>query len=134
MDGEVLEDDPLPSPGGTRPSTVFSIPLAWILLLGLLCVLTLARLLPRWIQPPGGEAAVNEPLVERPRFLVNVNTASSAELQALPEIGTALADRIVAYRREVGEFQEIEHLQEVRGFGPKRLEQLRELVTVRSEP
>jgi competence protein ComEA len=62
---------------------------------------------------------------------VNVNTASTSELQTLSGIGPALADAIVEYRQENGLFSREEDLLLVPGIGPKTLEDLREFITVR---
>lgn len=55
---------------------------------------------------------------------VNINTATAADLEALPGIGPALAGRIVQYRAEHGPFREIADLAKVRGIGPKILERI----------
>ena len=62
--------------------------------------------------------------------LLNVNTASSDQLQALPGIGPKKADAIVSYRSANGPFQQVDDLVQVKGIGPKTLDKLRPLVTV----
>lgn len=62
--------------------------------------------------------------------LVNINTATAAELEALPGIGQVLAGRIVAYRDANGPFRGVDQLTEVEGISPKLVERLRPLVTV----
>jgi competence protein ComEA len=59
---------------------------------------------------------------------VNINSAGPAELQQLPGIGPALADRIVAHRAASGPFSQPEQLLEVPGIGPASLERLLPLV------
>jgi competence protein ComEA len=61
---------------------------------------------------------------------VNINTASAAELDALPGIGPSYAERIVAYRESNGPFAQIEDIQNVPGIGPVTFEQIRDLITV----
>ena len=61
---------------------------------------------------------------------VNLNRASADELQMLPGVGPVLAQRMVEWRKAHGRYRTVEDLQEVRGIGKKRLEQLRPLVTV----
>lgn len=61
---------------------------------------------------------------------VNINTASEAELQLLPGIGPALAQRIIADRQKNGAYTSIEQLDRVSGIGGKKLEQLRPHVRV----
>lgn len=60
--------------------------------------------------------------------IVNINTAGTEELQKLPGIGPAFADRIIEWREENGEFTSKEQLLEVRGIGPARLENMRHLI------
>ncbi len=61
---------------------------------------------------------------------ININTASAAELEALPGIGPVLAQAIVDYRTENGPFTSVDELEEVSGIGPATLEEVRDLVTV----
>ena len=62
--------------------------------------------------------------------LINVNTASATELEALPGIGEVLAATIVQYRTENGPFTSVDQLEDVSGIGPATLEDIRDLVTV----
>lgn len=62
--------------------------------------------------------------------LLNINTATAAELSELPGIGEILAQRIVDYRTEHGPFTSVDQLTAVEDIGPKRLEDIRELITV----
>ena len=61
---------------------------------------------------------------------VNLNTADEADLDTLPRIGEAMAQRIIAWREENGRFTSVEDLLAVPGIGDKMLESLRDLVTV----
>ena len=62
--------------------------------------------------------------------LVNINTASSAELVDLPGIGDATAQKIIASRESEGPFQSIDDLKRVSGIGDKKFEALRDLICV----
>ncbi|MGA3244148.1 MAG: ComEA family DNA-binding protein [Bacteroidota bacterium] len=66
----------------------------------------------------------------RPGETVNINSASKEELIALPGIGATLAERIISYRENEGEFGSIEDLQKVKGISKKKLEKLKPHVTV----
>lgn len=62
--------------------------------------------------------------------LVNLNTADAAALDTLPGVGPSTAEKIVADREANGPFGSIEDLGRVSGIGPKKLEQLRDLVCI----
>ena len=61
---------------------------------------------------------------------VNLNTATAAQLEALPGIGKATAERIIEYRQKSGGFKKIEELMNVRGIGEKNFLKLKPLITV----
>lgn len=63
-------------------------------------------------------------------ILVNINTASQSELEALPEIGPVTAQRIIAYREANGPFLKIDDIQNVEGIGPATYEKIEDLITV----
>jgi competence protein ComEA len=61
---------------------------------------------------------------------VNINTASQPELETLPGIGPAIAERIITYRETNGPFALIEDIQNVSGIGPATFEEIKDLITV----
>ncbi|WP_215523557.1 ComEA family DNA-binding protein [Varibaculum prostatecancerukia] len=61
---------------------------------------------------------------------ISINDASKEQLEQLPGVGEALAQRIVAYRKEQGRFQNIEDLKNVSGIGEKKYAALAELIKV----
>jgi len=62
--------------------------------------------------------------------LVNINTATAAELQTLPGIGEQRAQSIISFREKHGSFSNIEELMNISGIGPGIMERVRESVTV----
>ena len=107
----------------------------------LLCVFVLGYLAGSGNRSTQIELVVSEPASAQPRASVvqmqedpsgqiDINTADSLLLQTLPGIGPELADRIVAYREQVGGFVAIEQIKDVPGIGEKRYESLKSLITV----
>ena len=62
--------------------------------------------------------------------LININKASSEELQLLPRIGPATAKKILNYREANGPFQDISDIKKVKSIGPKTFEKIKEHITV----
>ena len=65
-----------------------------------------------------------------PGSLVNLNTATPAQLEALPEVGPVTAQAILAYRQQNGGFTSVDQLLDVQGIGDKTMAQLEPYVTV----
>ena len=61
---------------------------------------------------------------------ININTATVTQLQMLPNIGETLAQRIIDYRNTHGDFKSVEDITLVEGIGQKRLDEIREFITV----
>lgn len=61
---------------------------------------------------------------------VNVNTATSEELQQVPGIGPATAQKILQMRKSYGRFKSVDDLLAIRGLGQKRLDKMRKYLTV----
>lgn len=62
--------------------------------------------------------------------IVNINSASVAELETLSGIGPAIAQRIIDYRTQNGPFTSVEELDQVKGIGPSILGKIRDHVTL----
>jgi competence protein ComEA len=65
---------------------------------------------------------------------VNLNTATIDQLEELPGVGRATAQRILDYRQKSGGFKKIEELMNVRGIGEKSFLKLKPLIVVTTKP
>jgi competence protein ComEA len=65
-----------------------------------------------------------------PAAPVNLNTATSEELQLVPGIGPVTAEKILQMRKSYGAFKSVDDLSAIRGIGPKRLEKMHKYLTV----
>lgn len=65
-----------------------------------------------------------------PAAKVNLNTADQSELETLPRVGPAMAQRIMDWRRANGRFATVEDLMAVTGIGERTFDALKDLVTV----
>ena len=72
-------------------------------------------------------APTNEPDDDR----IDLNTASSEELQTINGIGPVTADRIITHRKSIGRFTSVDQLLDVKGIGAKTLAKIRDQVVVR---
>ena len=64
-------------------------------------------------------------------MLVNINTANAEELMTLPGIGEARAAAIIEYRQQMGEFQEIEDIMNVKGIKTGIFSKINSLICVK---
>jgi competence protein ComEA len=79
---------------------------------------------------PAG-AAVGAPNADAtPAGPLDLNAATVDQLDELPGVGPSTAAAIVAHRDEVGGYQSVDELLDVRGIGPAKLDAIRDLVTV----
>jgi competence protein ComEA len=90
-----------------------------LLVLGLAVATAAAQDAPRRSSPTSSASAP-----------INLNTATVAQLESLPGIGKATAERILEYRQKNGSFKKVEDLMNVRGVGEKSFLTLKPLITV----
>ncbi len=70
------------------------------------------------------------PAAPAPGGKINLNTATLEQLDSLPGIGPAIAQRIIDYREKAGGFKSVEQITEVSGIGEATLAKIKDLVTV----
>lgn len=117
--------DALEAAGGARPGVDLSgLNLARLLVDGEQVVVGLP--VPTAALPPPSPGAPSG----APATLVNLNLATEAELDTLPEVGPVTAAAIVAWREQNGGFTSVDELLEVDGIGEVTLEQISPYVTV----
>jgi competence protein ComEA len=83
------------------------------------------------VAPPGGLATGTSPSAPAPAgTLVNLNTATSEQLDTLPGVGPVTAQKILDWRAAHGAFSSVEELLEIDGIGEKTLAELVPHVTL----
>jgi competence protein ComEA len=76
------------------------------------------------------ESAASAEKKKPPPKPVNINTANAEELQQVPGIGPATAQKILQMRKSYGPFKSVGDLLAIRGLGQKRLDKMRKYLTV----
>ena len=76
------------------------------------------------------QAQQSAPPAQSAGSLINLNSATQAELEKLPGVGPAMAKQIIEYRQKNGGFKKVEELMNVKGIGEKSFLKLKTLVTV----
>jgi competence protein ComEA len=77
----------------------------------------------RATKPPAAASAVST-------GIVNLNTATAAQIASLPGIGPKTADLVVQYRQKNGPFKKIEEIMNIRGVGEKSFLKIKDRLTV----
>ena len=77
-----------------------------------------------------GKATAKKTLTPSSRGIVHLNTASKSELDTLPGVGPATAEKILQYRQEHGGFGSLDELLDVKGIGPKKLAAMRKFLAL----
>jgi len=77
----------------------------------------------------GGEALAGGSAKKQVTGVVNLNTATKAQLQALPGVGEKSAQAIINYRAKT-RFTRVDDLTKVKGIGPKKLEHMKAFLTL----
>jgi competence protein ComEA len=64
---------------------------------------------------------------------IDINTASVTELQKLPRIGEKVAQRIIDFRKQHGDFKKIEEIMKVKGIGERTFKLIKDMIVVKSK-
>ncbi len=130
LPGESRVADALDAAGGALPDTDLSA-------LNLARKLSDGEQLPVGVPPPPGQPATSGTVAggvlgapAGTSSTVDLNTATLAQLDALPGVGPVTAQRILDWRAAHGHFRSVDQLREVSGIGKSRFAQLKELVRV----
>ena len=75
-------------------------------------------------------AEIKNENTEKDSSKININTATLEELDKLPGVGEATANKIISHREENGQFKNIEDIKNVNGIGDKKFENMKELMCV----
>ena len=77
------------------------------------------------------QQVVGEEGEQKETSLINLNTATAEQLTSLPGIGASKAESILAYRRQVGQFADIEEIKNVSGIGDAMFAKIKDKITIR---
>jgi len=99
------------------------------IVLSLAALALLAAAQPQAQSKPGAASRTNTKTAAA-SGVVNLNSASAAELEKLPGVGAATAARIIEYRQKKGPFKKIEELMNVQGIGEKSFLKLKPQITI----
>lgn len=80
------------------------------------------------VKDSGGVVVSEKEEKEKGTGKININTALVQELDALPGIGPATAEKIITYREKVGGFKKIEDIMEVPGIGESKFNSLKDYI------
>jgi competence protein ComEA len=80
---------------------------------------------------PAEKSSKTGKLTDPSQGQINLNTADAEQLQRIPGIGPAMAERIIAFRKENGGFKTAEDLMLISGIGEKKFERMKPFVKVR---
>jgi competence protein ComEA len=110
------------------PPAKFQSPLIVLVILAAILSVSACVTLPR----PTNSATRLSPDLPRAEqaSAININTASTRELETLPGIGQGIAERIIAHRQQYGPFRRPEHLMMVRGISDRKFRELRGMIVV----
>lgn len=95
----------------------------------------LNALLVAFVVLSAGDAAIaqSDKTAASAKAALNLNTATLDQLEDLPGIGRATAERILEYRQKSGGFKKIEELMNVKGIGEKSFLKLKPLIVVQAK-
>ena len=120
-DGSRIADALALAGGATRRANLSAVNLAAPLVDGSQIVV------PRKGEPAPAPAAAAD-ATGAPAGPIHLNTATLEQLEEIPGVGPVTAQRIIDFREQNGPFRSVDELDAVAGIGPKRMEQMRELV------
>ncbi len=78
----------------------------------------------------GSVSGLNTSSIAQQASKIDINTATSEELQTLNGVGPATAEKIISYRSDVGYFKDISELKNVEGIGDKTFDKLKDYIMV----
>lgn len=84
-----------------------------------------------YITEDNGENIIQETKSSSAGKIVNINKADKEDLETIPGVGPSMAEKIINYRTENGDFSSVEDLKNVSGIGEKKFESMKEYISVK---
>lgn len=73
---------------------------------------------------------VSSSTAKAPQGIININTATAAELAKLPGVGPKTAEAIIAEREKSGGFKSTDDLMKIKGIGPKKFDKIKDMISI----
>ena len=84
-----------------------------------------------YISTENGKNIIQETKSSSVKSVIDINKADKEQLQNIPGVGPSMAEKIVNYREENGNFNSVEDLKNISGIGEKKFESMKEFVCVK---
>ena len=84
-----------------------------------------------YIEEKSGNTSSENQMVKGEKIMININKATKEQLQELSGIGDATAQKIIDYRKENGDFKQVEDLKNVPGIGDAKFERIKENICIK---
>lgn len=84
-----------------------------------------------YISKESGDSIIEEINTKGGDGMVNINEATQTQLEELPGIGPSTALKIIEYRKENGDFKQVEDIKKINGIGEAKFDKIKDYISVK---